>query len=222
MWLGCRHFKLGSEWTAGPGRGALWHSKGCSLPLWKNLRAVNLKRAVHSGSWLRQSKPSHLDTHVKAPQVRKFLCLSWRWLIDLNQAVLSKLWICLQGWEVFGRDSAKPSLCMFNLRLLIMFEKCGTTLIAQRVLWHSTKSSVEMLSSSPKGDWATMYISWDFFKSYPVMLLPACLTGPWSLLFKIPLAAAVLPNAADQWLLPGTKPKACYDSYPPDWTLLPL
>lgn len=81
VWLGCRHFRLGSEWTAGPGWGASWHSKRCSLPLWKYPCAVNLTSAAQGGGWLRQSKPSHLDTHVKAPQVRWFLCLSWRWLI---------------------------------------------------------------------------------------------------------------------------------------------
>lgn len=113
------------------------------------------------------------------------VCLEDDWS-DLGQAVLNKPWTCPQGWKVFGRDSAKPSLCMFNLRLLITFEKCGKALIAQYVLRHSTKSLVEMLFSSPKGHQATIYISWDFFKSCPVMLFPVCLTGPWSLLLKSP------------------------------------
>lgn len=185
VWLGCRHFRLGSEWTAGPGWGASWHSKRCSLPLWKYPCAVNLTSAAQGGGWLRQSKPSHLDTHVKHLRLDGFcVCLEDDWS-DLSQAVLNKPWTCPQGWEVFGSDSAKTSLCMFDLGLLITFEKCGKTLLAQHVLWHSTKSLVEMLSSSPVGDQVTMHI-WDFLKSYPVMLFPVCLTGPWSFLFKSP------------------------------------
>lgn len=108
------------------------------------------------------------------------VCLEDDWS-DLSQTVLNKPWTCPQGWQVFGRDSAEPSWCMFNLRSLIMFQKYGKTLIAQNVLWHNTKSSVEMLSFSPKGDEATIYIIMGFLQKLPSEAFPSVLNGSMEL-----------------------------------------
>lgn len=87
--------------------------------------------------------------------------------------------------KVFGRDSAKPSMCTFNLRLLIKIGKCEKNLRAQAVLWQNTDTW--KCSALPlKGIEAAASQLWAFFRRYPSLLFTAWLIGPRSLLLKSP------------------------------------
>lgn len=43
----------------------------------EEIAALSIWRTTKGGGWFRQSKPSHTITHIRVPQVRRYLCLAW-------------------------------------------------------------------------------------------------------------------------------------------------